>query len=197
MLAFFHINQVFQLPNKYILKRWTQDAKVGAIYAMAEQNVIDDPKMFLMSRHSRLSNKASVVIDDASLTDEGTNFLDEQLDYILKKIKEVNISRTFSNGSQKKKIMDGVFGITDPSEVRTKGCGKRLKSSKEKSSSKTRICRGCGHRGVSRDKRNCPNLHDRSTVDNRHNNDDNTNEEDFASMTGSNNMWTTGIRLDE
>ncbi|XP_073034950.1 protein FAR1-RELATED SEQUENCE 5-like [Primulina eburnea] len=91
MLAFFRINQVFELPDKYILKRWTQDAKVGAIYAMGEQNVNDDPKMCLMSRHSRLSYKASVVIDDASLTDEGTNFLDEQLDYILKKLKRLTL----------------------------------------------------------------------------------------------------------
>lgn len=86
MLAFFHINQVFQLSDKYILKRWTRDAKVGEIYAMNEENVSSDPKICLMSRHTRLSYKSSVVIDDASLTDEGTNFLDEQLDNILIKI---------------------------------------------------------------------------------------------------------------
>ena len=98
---------------------------------MGEQNIIDDPERFLMSRHSRLSYKASVLIDDASLTDEGTGFLDEQFDYIYGKIKEMNIGRTLSNGSQRKKIMDGAPTINDPSEVRTKGCGKRIKSSKE------------------------------------------------------------------
>ncbi|XP_042432199.1 protein FAR1-RELATED SEQUENCE 5-like [Zingiber officinale] len=158
MLAFFRINQVFHLSDKYILKRWTRDAKVGAIYALGVQNFIDDPDRILMSRHSRLSYKASVLIDDASLTDEGINFLDEQLDCIYNKIKEMNIGKTCDNRGQRKKSMDESPNIIDPSLVRTKGCGKRLKSSKEKSTSKSRLCRGCGHRGVSHDKRNCPML---------------------------------------
>ncbi|XP_073053592.1 protein FAR1-RELATED SEQUENCE 5-like isoform X1 [Primulina eburnea] len=196
MLAFFRISQVYQLPDKYILKRWTRVAKVDAIYFMTEQNSIDDPEKSLMSRHSRLSYKASVAIDDASLTDEGTNFLDKQLDYILSKIKEINTSKTFNSESQKKRTMDVVLGIIDPSEIRAKGCGKRLKSSKEKSISKARLCRGCGSRGVSHDQRNCPISHNGSTIHDHDNNDDNINEEEFASMTGSNNMRTTGTQLD-
>lgn len=35
-----------------------------------------------------------------------------------------------------------------------------LKSSKENSNSNDRQCHGCGCRGVSHDKRNCPNLQD-------------------------------------
>ncbi|XP_073053593.1 uncharacterized protein [Primulina eburnea] len=193
---FFRISQVYQLPDKYILKRWTRVAKVDAIYFMTEQNSIDDPEKSLMSRHSRLSYKASVAIDDASLTDEGTNFLDKQLDYILSKIKEINTSKTFNSESQKKRTMDVVLGIIDPSEIRAKGCGKRLKSSKEKSISKARLCRGCGSRGVSHDQRNCPISHNGSTIHDHDNNDDNINEEEFASMTGSNNMRTTGTQLD-
>ncbi|XP_073121051.1 protein FAR1-RELATED SEQUENCE 5-like [Henckelia pumila] len=192
-VSFFRINQVSQFPEKYILKRWTRDAKVGAICYMPEQNVIEDPERCLISRHSKLSYRASVLIDNASLTNEGTRFLDEQFDYIDSKIREINSSRTFNSGIQMKKTRDETLGIIDPSEVRTKGCGKRLKSSKEKSTSKTRLCHGCGRRGVSHDKRNCPNLCDGSIVDNHHNNDDNTDEEDFESIAGSNNMKTTGV----
>ncbi|XP_074561432.1 protein FAR1-RELATED SEQUENCE 5-like [Curcuma longa] len=184
MLAFFRINQVFQLPDKYILKRWTKNAKVGAIYALGEQNFIDDSKRLLMSRHLRLSYKASLLVDGASLTDEGTNFLDEQFDSIYSKIQEMNNSRTCNNESQMKKSMDERLGIIDPPYVRTKGCGKRLKSSKEKSTSKSRLCHGCGHRGVSHDKRNCPILQQGSTVDNHHNSDDDTYEEGLASIVG-------------
>ncbi|XP_073120633.1 protein FAR1-RELATED SEQUENCE 5-like [Henckelia pumila] len=158
MLAFFRINQVYQLADKYILKRWTRGAKVDAKYFMTEKNVIDDREKSLMSRHSRLSYKASVAVDDASLTDEGSDFLDEQLNYILIKTKEINIRKTLSSENQNKKIMDGVLGIIDPSAVRAVGCGKRLKSSKENSTSKARLCHGCGSRGVSYYKRNCPNL---------------------------------------
>ncbi|XP_074568528.1 protein FAR1-RELATED SEQUENCE 5-like [Curcuma longa] len=182
MLAFFRINQVFHLPDKYILKRWTQNAKVGVIYALGEQNFIDDPERFLMSRHSKLSYKVSVLIDDASLTEEGANFLDEQFDCIYNKIQEMNISKKCNNVSQKKKSMDETPVSIDPSSVRTKGYAKRLKSSKEKSTSKSQL------RGVSHDKRNCPILQQRSSIDNHHNSDDDTYEEEMSSIVGSNNM---------
>ncbi|XP_073157628.1 protein FAR1-RELATED SEQUENCE 5-like [Henckelia pumila] len=81
MLAFFRINQVFQLPDKYILRRWTRDAKVGGMSA------IDDPEKLLMSRRSRLFYKVSLLIDEASLTEEGTKFLEEQFDYISSKLR--------------------------------------------------------------------------------------------------------------
>ncbi|XP_075515325.1 protein FAR1-RELATED SEQUENCE 5-like [Primulina tabacum] len=140
MLAFFRINQVFHLPDKYILKRWTKDAKIGVLYTMAEQNVIDDPE----------------------------------------------------SGSQSRRTIDGAIGIIDPSEIRKKGRGKRLKSSKKKSTSRGRQCHGCGRRGVSHDKRNCPNLQDGSTVNND-NTDENSDEEDFGSIDGSNNMLISRI----
>ncbi|KZV20016.1 protein FAR-RED IMPAIRED RESPONSE 1-like [Dorcoceras hygrometricum] len=162
MLAFFRINQVFQLPDKYILKRWTQDAKVGVTFVMCEENVNNDRERFLMSRHSRLSFKASVLVDEASLTDEGTKFLDEQFDHIYTKIKYINSSRTFDGRNLRKRTMDGARGVIDPAEIRTKGRGKRMKSSKEKSTLKSRQCRGCGLRGVSHDKCNCPKLQDGS-----------------------------------
>ncbi|XP_074557556.1 protein FAR1-RELATED SEQUENCE 5-like [Curcuma longa] len=184
ILAYFRINQVFHLPDKYILKRWTQDAKLGAIYALGEANFSDDPEKFLMLRHSKLSYKASVLIDDASLTDEGTQFLDEQFDLIYNKIQSINISTKGDSGSQKKKSMDRTAVIIDPSLVRTKGCGKRLKSSKEKAISKSRLCHGCGHRGVSHDKRNCPLLQQGSSISLHNDNDDDTYEEEFPSMAG-------------
>ncbi|XP_074591173.1 catalase isozyme 2-like [Curcuma longa] len=77
--------------------------------------------------------------------------------------------------------MDEPPVVSDPSLVRTKGCGKRLKSSKEKAVAKSRLCHGCGNRGVSHDKRNCPLLQQGSSIDNQHINDDDTYEP-LASM---------------
>lgn len=164
MLAFFRINQIFQLPEKYILKRWTRNAKIGAVIAMDDPNSDNNPMRFLMLRHSTLSHKASLLIDDASLTIEGTKFLDEQLSEIHNRIREMNITSPTIQESQRKKSLDKGRNINDPSRIRTKGCGKRLQSSKEKSISKSRICRGCGLRGVSHDKRNCPNLQNRFVI---------------------------------
>ncbi|KAH6800400.1 hypothetical protein C2S52_000864 [Perilla frutescens var. hirtella] len=179
MLAFFRINQVFELPEEYILKRWTQGAKIDAIHVV-DDDISDNPLRLLISRHSRLSYKASVLVDDASLTDERTKFLEEQLDYIHGKIKETNGGLTFTEGTQRKKTLEKRHNINDPYQIGTKGCGKRLPSSKEKSL-KTRVCYGCGKSGVSHDKRNCPSLHDESSPDDQHINDGNANQEDFVS----------------
>ncbi|KAG6436722.1 hypothetical protein SASPL_101624 [Salvia splendens] len=160
MLAFFRISQIFELPKKYILKRWTQEAKIGVVYALDDENTNDDPTRLLMTRRSKLSYKASILIDYASLTDEGTKFLNEQLDSLHGKIKEMGASSTTVSSSQTRKNLDKPRNIGDPSNIRTKGSGKRMLSSKEKSTLKARACHGCGLSGVSHDKRNCPKLHD-------------------------------------
>ncbi|XP_073047683.1 protein FAR1-RELATED SEQUENCE 5-like [Primulina eburnea] len=186
MLAFFRINQVFHLPDKYILKRWTQAAKNVEFFPTDEPNVVEAPERCLMSRHLRLSYKASALVDIASLTVEGTNFLNAQFDYIGNKMKDLNMTTTVSGGSQCRRATDRAVDIVDPQKIRTKGCGKRLKSSKEKATTQGRKCRGCGRRGVQHDKRNCPNLQDGSTINNK-NEEESSDDEDFGSIDGSNN----------
>ncbi|XP_073154088.1 protein FAR1-RELATED SEQUENCE 5-like [Henckelia pumila] len=90
--------KVFQLPDKYILNRWTQHAMVGAPYTMGEENISNDPEKLLISRNSRLSFKSSLIIDETSLTDEGTKLMEEQLDSLYYKIREINNSRNLSMG---------------------------------------------------------------------------------------------------
>ncbi|XP_073037914.1 protein FAR1-RELATED SEQUENCE 5-like [Primulina eburnea] len=181
MLAFFRINQVFHLPDKYILKCWTQAAKIVEFFPTDEQNVVEAPERCLMSRHLRLSYKASALVDIASLTVEGTNFLNAQFDYIGNKMKDLNMTTTVSGGSQCRRATDRAIDIVDPQKIRTKGCGKRLKSSKEKATTQGRKCRGCGRRGVQHDKRNCPNLQDGSTINNK-NEEESSDDEDFGSI---------------
>ncbi|KAG6424546.1 hypothetical protein SASPL_114964 [Salvia splendens] len=182
MLAFFRVNQIFELPDKYILKQWTREAKIGVTYILDDENCNDDPTRFLISRRAKLSYKASTLIDYASLTDEGTKLLDEQLDYIHGKIKEMGISQTTMHGSQTRKSLDKTKTIGDPSKIRSKGCGKRILSSKEKLILKTRACRGCGLRGASHDKRNCPKLQDRPFADDHHDISQYANERDLLSV---------------
>ncbi|KAL2474632.1 Protein FAR1-RELATED SEQUENCE [Abeliophyllum distichum] len=62
------------------------------------------------------------------------------------------------------KITEERNTIHDPSFVRAKGCRKRLKSSKEKSLAKNiQQCSACGQND--HDKRTCPKLVDRSTME--------------------------------
>ncbi|KAG6416174.1 hypothetical protein SASPL_123598 [Salvia splendens] len=93
-----------------------------------------------------------------------TKFLDEQLNFMDSKLKEIGVSPTTEYGSQRRKSSNKAINIGDPCQIRAKGCGKRMLSSKEKSTLKLRACHGCGQRGVSHDKRNCPSLNDGSVA---------------------------------
>ncbi|XP_073148152.1 protein FAR1-RELATED SEQUENCE 5-like [Henckelia pumila] len=107
MLAYFRFKQVFLLPDKYILNRWTQQAMAGSPYAMNEENISNDPEKLLISRHSRLSFKISLIVDEASLTDEGTKLMEEQLDSLYYKIKEMNSSKNLRTERRGRKLLLG------------------------------------------------------------------------------------------
>ncbi|KAL2461525.1 Protein FAR1-RELATED SEQUENCE 5 [Abeliophyllum distichum] len=167
MISYFKKKQVLLLPEKYILRRWTKNAKV---------HVCEDPSTgisdgggsstSLMSRHGMLAHKSSLLVDDAALTDARTTFLIGEFESLHVRIKEIddggNVAVAFNRSRSKSR--DESQAVHDPCLVRAKGCGKRLKSSKEKSLSKnTRQCGGCGQHG--HDKRTCPKLVDRSNID--------------------------------
>ncbi|XP_073128254.1 protein FAR1-RELATED SEQUENCE 5-like [Henckelia pumila] len=176
-----------QMVKVYTKTKWLEFQKevgeshhyyVEQAYASIFSCQPDDPERCLMSRHWNLSFRSSALVDAASMTEEGTKFLHEQFDHIDCKMKELNICIPSRNASENRRSMDKAIAIIDPCVIRTKGCGKRLKSSKEKATSKGRQCHGCGRRGVSHDKRNCPNLLDKSSANND-NEDDGSDEEDF------------------
>ena len=68
MLAYFRFKQIIHLPSEYILMRWTKSAKVGGVVDNSGQEINDHQDKCLITRHARLSQLASMVVDDACLT---------------------------------------------------------------------------------------------------------------------------------
>ena len=158
MLAYFRVKQIIHLPTHCILKILTRNVKVGGVMDNNGQEIAESS---ITIRHSRLSQWASTVVDDASLTSEGTNLLVNEMEMIHGKIKEMDNSHSTVLDLIGKKSSKEPKSIINPTHVRSKGCGKRFKSSKEISISTSRLYRGCGLQGQSHDKRNCPKLHKR------------------------------------
>ncbi|KAL2526712.1 Protein FAR1-RELATED SEQUENCE [Abeliophyllum distichum] len=105
----------------------------------------------LMARHGLLAHKASMVVDDASLTDARSSYLLGELENLHLRVKEIDAVGNNANPHSSSKSREQQ-SIEDPSEVRAKGCGKRLKMSKEKAISRgNRQCSVCG--AVGHDKR--------------------------------------------
>ncbi|KAL2525651.1 Protein FAR1-RELATED SEQUENCE [Abeliophyllum distichum] len=118
-----------------------------------------------MGRHGMLSQKAQVLVDDTALTDARSTL--GGFEMLNMRVKEIDDGGNFGNiksksSSQSREVQQV---IEDPTGVRAKGCGKRLKSSKKKAMSRgIRQCSVCGVNG--HDKRTCPRLNDRSHVGN-------------------------------
>ncbi|KAL2454943.1 Protein FAR1-RELATED SEQUENCE 5 [Abeliophyllum distichum] len=192
MICFFKKKQVLPLHEKYILRRWTKNAKVGISYGDADlltQSVEEGADKSLMARRGLLAHKAAILVDDASLTEGRSSYLLGEFENLHLRVKQIDIVGNTAIPNYSSKSRESQQFIEDPSEVRAKGCGKRLKSSKEKAISKcNRQCSVCGVAG--HDKRTCPNLNSRSNVDTYHidNTPNEPGEHDTFTTIGSSNF---------
>ncbi|KAL2453217.1 Protein FAR1-RELATED SEQUENCE 5 [Abeliophyllum distichum] len=135
---------------------WTKNAKLGYPDDLtAGLSTDDSSSTSLMARHGLLSHKASLIVDEAALTDERSTFLIGEFESLHLRVKEIATTGNIGSSRYKSITYPDSVTVQDPSAVRGKGCGKRLKSGKEKSISKqNRQCRICGQQG--HDKRTCP-----------------------------------------
>ncbi|KAL2470289.1 Protein FAR1-RELATED SEQUENCE [Abeliophyllum distichum] len=158
MISFLKKKQVLLLPDN-ILRRWCKNAKANVVYSNEGSS-----STLLMAHHGMLAHKCSLLVDAAVLTDARMEFLMGEFDTLSIRITEIDDGGNVGMGITRSKTPEESDTIQDPSVVRAKGCGKRLKSSKEKSLSKNiRQCSACGQNG--HDKRTCPTLNTRSNVE--------------------------------
>ncbi|KAL2527812.1 Protein FAR1-RELATED SEQUENCE 5 [Abeliophyllum distichum] len=175
MISYLRKKQVLLLPEKYILRRWTKNAKMSCWQDPTSGfSTSDSSSMSLMARHGLLGHKASLIVDDAALTAARSTFFMDEFESLHLRVKEIddgdNIGIVRHNSTNREQSDT----IHNPSVVRAKGCCKRLKSSKEKSMSKrNRQCGICGQNG--HDKRTCPKRNERSNTD-----IDTRGEDDYA-----------------
>ncbi|KAL2511451.1 Protein FAR1-RELATED SEQUENCE [Abeliophyllum distichum] len=159
------------LPEKYILRRWTKNAKQARVFDPTTGSYVHtDPGYSLMSRHSMLSHAASDLVDEGSLTDARSSFLLSEFQSLRIRVKDIDTGGEVGMSRNRNKSVEETQVVCDPNPVRAKGCGKRLKSGKEKALSQSnRQCRACGTSGHGR--RTCPTLQ---------NSLDNTNQPQYS-----------------
>ncbi|KAL2465279.1 Protein FAR1-RELATED SEQUENCE 5 [Abeliophyllum distichum] len=132
MICYMKIKQVMLLPDKYILRRWTKHAKQAPVFDQTTGLSVDNSSGHsLMSRHGMLAHAASELVDDASLTDARSTFLLDEFQSLRIRVKVIDSGSDI--GMSRNKTREETQVIRDPNPVRAKGCGKRLKSGKEKS----------------------------------------------------------------
>jgi zinc finger SWIM domain-containing protein 3 len=76
------------LPNHYVLKRWTREAKYGPIQDNTGRSIIEDPKLDAMLRYKSLSKKFLNLAYPAASDPECCILVDNALDCLGKQLQE-------------------------------------------------------------------------------------------------------------
>ncbi|XXG60583.1 hypothetical protein AAC387_Pa04g2451 [Persea americana] len=157
IICVFKQEKVYELPQEYILKRWTRFARIDD---ESNSRTCFSCDGSLLERHGDLSYDAAVVVDEASMCKTAYQHAKKVLQELKKSIREINEKEVTTKDDSKRKDKGTCHEerYLAPKNAKTKGRPKRLKSSKEKAMRKPRLCRGCGRRDVAHDMRNCPML---------------------------------------
>ena len=75
------------LPSRYILKRWTREARAGSVKDSHGRIVIADPNIEAVLRHNGLSHKFNNLATEASHSEECCILIDNTLDNLSKEVK--------------------------------------------------------------------------------------------------------------
>ncbi|KAF7132899.1 hypothetical protein RHSIM_Rhsim09G0160700 [Rhododendron simsii] len=115
---------IMALPDEYILRRWTVAAKASMVLddlgGERGKEICSDS--MLMRRH-RVFQRFSNVVDDAILTEEGTQILEEALESVTKRVALMKISREDGEGSGIRVpiCLGSQLTYKEPLQVRRKG----------------------------------------------------------------------------
>ncbi|KAL8507076.1 hypothetical protein ACS0TY_017819 [Phlomoides rotata] len=140
ILCWMKVMQVMMLPDKYIIERWTKKAKTVVVFEQLP-NLAEGQSFF--SRRIALARIAMELVDECSLTEARRIFLMGELKNLMVKAKDIDDDSNIGKRHSKSREFTNI--VRDPNPIRTKGCGKRIKSSKEKAMSQSsRTCSICG-----------------------------------------------------
>ncbi|KAL5567819.1 hypothetical protein UlMin_024394 [Ulmus minor] len=76
------------VPPRYILKRWTKDARLGTVRE-TEFSMYDNPKMVVASRYKDLCHRILVLSARASESEEAFLFASRQLDEVMEGVEKI------------------------------------------------------------------------------------------------------------
>ncbi|KAL2475498.1 Protein FAR1-RELATED SEQUENCE [Abeliophyllum distichum] len=103
------------LPKKYILRKWTKNAKQARVFDPTTGSYVHiDPGHSLMSRHSMLSYAALDLVDDESLTDARSTFLLSEFQNLCIRVKDIDTSDDVGMSRNRNKSVEEIQVICDP-----------------------------------------------------------------------------------
>lgn len=90
-LKVFDANDVKAIPNQYILKRWTRDARNGVIYDLNRNEVIEDPKLSSTRRYRQLCPTMIRLAAEVSNSEKLYQFVENGIHELCKQVIELRL----------------------------------------------------------------------------------------------------------
>ncbi|PNX99811.1 FAR1-related protein [Trifolium pratense] len=93
-LKVFDTNDVKLIPNEYILKRWTREARNGVIIDTGGNEVVDDPKLSSTHRYKKLCSTMIRLAADVSISESLHKLVEKGVYDLCKLVMEVRLHET-------------------------------------------------------------------------------------------------------
>ncbi|KAL2539729.1 Protein FAR1-RELATED SEQUENCE 5 [Abeliophyllum distichum] len=153
-------NQMVQIYTKKFFVLFQNELVQSNSHICSKRSSFNEAKVYTVQRFEpgRISDQTpSDLVDEGSLTDARSSFLLSEFQSLRIRVKDIDTGGEVSMSRNRNKSVEETQVVCNPNPVRAKGCGKRLKSGKEKALSQSnRQCRACGTSG--HDRRTCPTL---------------------------------------
>jgi zinc finger SWIM domain-containing protein 3 len=149
----FQLMNIKLLPNHYLLKRWTREARHGTIKDIKGRNIIENPKLDAMLRYKFLSHKFHDFASKAATDPECSMLVDNALDCIAKQVEDKmraspSILSDSSNVQPNVQQDDGLLSsarlkkkdVQPKSSKRHRGWLEKTRKFKKKAPKKSKVC---------------------------------------------------------
>ncbi|KAF7811452.1 protein FAR1-RELATED SEQUENCE 5-like [Senna tora] len=146
----FEANDVKEVPDQYILKRWSKNARIGVIFDVNGREVEEDPKLVRTLQYKSLCKIMIKLASDVSGNHEEVSLVQSGIDELINKVMTLRLGTITTNRHQKETslVHSSTNDTITPSSIDTlqptgikkrqgRKSSKRLKSSVEVRLSRT------------------------------------------------------------
>ena len=129
-LKVFELNDVKVIPENYILKRWTREARYGVLQNFRGKEVEGDPNLSRNRMFRQVVSKFIKAATEASPKEEWLKFLDNGVDDMFKKVVELRAKAMENNGDNGARPVIMSSDVMQAKGFRVRPGSKRIKRHK-------------------------------------------------------------------
>ncbi|KAF7802441.1 protein FAR1-RELATED SEQUENCE 5-like [Senna tora] len=124
-LKVFEAYDVKKLPDQYILKRWTKEARTGIIYDAKGNEIEDDPKLGRTLQYNSLCHDLDNIASEVAGKDEEVSFIRMVMHEAMKKVMECRLEKRHETNERDDPIPLSRIDMPQPTGIKKRAGSKR------------------------------------------------------------------------